>query len=54
MPGCVYIDENMSAKGAPIALGTYEGMGILGPAFGFVIGGAFLGSWVDGKSELPR
>ena len=48
--GAVYIDENMSQSGAPMALGLFEGMGVLGPAIGFLLGGAFLGMWVDGEA----
>ena len=50
--GAVYIDENFSQSGAPMALGLFEGMGVLGPAVGFLLGGAFLAMWIDG-GEAP-
>ena len=46
--GAVYIDENFSQSGAPMALGLFEGMGVLGPAVGFLLGGVFLSFWIDG------
>ena len=31
-----------------MALGLFEGMGVLGPAVGFLLGGVFLSFWIDG------
>ena len=51
--GTVYIDENLSQKGAPMAIGYFEGTGVLGPAVGFLGGGALLNMWVDGSDKIP-
>jgi hypothetical protein len=40
--GTVFIDENLSQKGAPMAIGYFEGTSVLGPAIGFLGGGALL------------
>ena len=48
--GTVYIDENLSQKGSPMALGYFQAMGqALGPALGFIGGGGLLKLWVDGS-----
>ena len=48
--GTVYIDENLSQKGSPMALGYFQTMGqALGPAVGFIGGGALLKLWIDGS-----
>ena len=52
--GTVYIDENLSQKGAPMAIGYFEGTGVLGPAVGFLGGGAILNLWVDGADKVPE
>lgn len=49
--GTVFIDENLSQKGAPMAIGYFEGTSVLGPAIGFLGGGALLSMWVDGDSN---
>jgi len=51
--GTVMIDENLSQKGAPMAIGYFEGTGVLGPAVGFLGGGALLNMWVDGSASMP-
>lgn len=51
--GTVYIDENLGQKGAPIAIGIFEGTGVLGPAVGFLLGGGLLSTWVDGSANQP-
>ena len=52
--GSVYIDENLSQTGAPIAIGYFMAMGqAVGPAFGFIAGGALLEFWVDGSDRKP-
>ena len=40
--GNVYLDENVSQRASPMYLGLYTALGALGPAFGFIAGGAFL------------
>ena len=48
--GTVYIDENLSQKGSPMALGFFQTTGqSFGPAVGFIGGGALLKLWVDGS-----
>ena len=51
--GTVYIDENLSQTSAPIGIGLFEGIGKLGPAVGYLLGGSFLNSFVDGSGSMP-
>ena len=37
-----------------MALGFFEAAAVLGPAVGFLLGGGFLNSWVDGKEKTPQ
>ena len=49
----VYIDENLSQRGAPFSLGLLEASGVFGPAVGFLVAGMLLNFWVDG-SVIPE
>ena len=44
-----YIEENLSQKGTPVAIGIFQACLVLGPALGFLIGGFLLNIWVDGS-----
>jgi len=53
--GTVFIDENLSEKGTPMALGYFQAAGqTFGPAVGFIGGGALLKLWVDGNDKIPE
>ena len=52
--GTVYIDENLSEKGTPMAMAYFQTAGYaFGPAFGYIGGGALLTLWVDGNDKAP-
>ncbi|XP_074656444.1 solute carrier organic anion transporter family member 4A1-like [Tubulanus polymorphus] len=45
--GVVYIDDNVHADSSPLYISIFEGMAALGPAIGYIAGGAFLDIYVD-------
>lgn len=47
-----YLDANLSQRGTPRAIGFFQACMVLGPAIGFVSGGALLKTWVDLNNEL--
>ena len=48
----VYIDENLSLKSVPRGLAVFQSAQLLGPAIGFIAGGALLNQWVDGNDRI--
>ncbi|XP_030830175.1 solute carrier organic anion transporter family member 4A1 [Strongylocentrotus purpuratus] len=53
--GITYIDENVAPASAGIYLGVFKAFAILGPALGYLLGGVFLGMYIDpliSKDEL--
>ncbi|XP_041479869.1 solute carrier organic anion transporter family member 4A1-like isoform X3 [Lytechinus variegatus] len=53
--GITYIDENVVPASAGIYLGVFKAFAILGPALGYLLGGVFLGMYIDpliSKDEL--
>ena len=52
--GTVFIDENLSEEGTPMALAYFHAAGYaFGPATGIIGGGALLKVWVDGNDKIP-
>ncbi|KAJ8670806.1 hypothetical protein QAD02_002065 [Eretmocerus hayati] len=45
--GVTYLDENVSKKMSSVYLGVYYTMAVIGPAFGYVIGGELLKIYTD-------
>ncbi|XP_029635260.1 solute carrier organic anion transporter family member 4A1-like [Octopus sinensis] len=45
--GVTYLDENLSVRTAPVYIGIFYTMSIIGPAFGYLLGGKFLDYYVD-------
>ncbi|XP_072175384.1 solute carrier organic anion transporter family member 4A1-like [Diadema setosum] len=45
--GITYIDENVAPASAGIYLGVFKAFAILGPALGYLLGGVFLGFYID-------
>ena len=50
----VYIDENLSLKTVPRGLAVFQSAQLLGPAIGFIAGGALLNQWVDGGEKIQK
>lgn len=48
----VYLDENVQPKSMPIYLGLSHFFTFIGPGLGFLIGGKFLGIYVDIEQVL--
>ncbi|CAH1775633.1 unnamed protein product [Owenia fusiformis] len=45
--GVTYLDENLKAKVAPVYIGLFYALAIVGPAVGYVAGSQLLGIWTD-------
>lgn len=45
--GVTYLDENLSVRTSPVYIGVFYTMAIIGPAFGYLLGGKFLDLYVD-------
>ena len=45
--GIVYLDENLLPNASAMYLGVFYSMSIVGPAFGYILGGVFLGYYTD-------
>ncbi|XP_071503213.1 solute carrier organic anion transporter family member 4A1-like [Diadema antillarum] len=45
--GITYIDENVKPKMTSLYIGIFNGASLLGPAFGYVLGGMFLSIYTD-------
>lgn len=45
--GVTYLDENLSVRTSPVYIGIFYTMAIIGPAFGYLLGGKFLDLYVD-------
>ena len=45
--GIVYLDENLLPDLSALYLGIFYALSIVGPAFGYILGGMFLGIYTD-------